>query len=294
MCHLFCEIFVKQECSFHWPGDDIHSSDCQKCCRKIKPKTLHPETPPHNQQQHLGLEATRLMQAAGVGLGWSPASRSEAGGGIFGGGRVQGGGRLWMGWDCRKLVCGQAQVADCHYNFRLTVTKTTNPTSPDWLRSGFTTSIICQVVKDLYVIAVCPQNLNQLHFFPKSPCTPTASTPTIPPFLLTLGTGAQIPTGYMVKTLRAQSTCDSNVPSDQMLSTFWIYPAMWPQYAQWVHAEYIFNVPSHVTPMYPEGKQMGTFWIFPKIWLRYTQWVKYGHILNIPNAWIKFCPYQNM
>jgi len=30
----------------------------------------------------------------------------------------------------------------------------------------------------------------------------------------TLGTGAQIPTGYMVKTLRAQSTCDSNMPSD--------------------------------------------------------------------------------
>jgi len=36
----------------------------------------------------------------------------------------------------------------------------------------------------------------------------------------TLGTGAQIPTGYMVKTLRLQSTCDSNMPSDQMLSTF--------------------------------------------------------------------------
>ena len=29
-----------------------------------------------------------------------------------------------------------------------------------------------------------------------------------------LGTRAQIPTGYMVKTLRAQSTFDSNVPSD--------------------------------------------------------------------------------
>ena len=36
----------------------------------------------------------------------------------------------------------------------------------------------------------------------------------------TLGTRAQIPTGYMVKTLRSQSTCDSNMPSDQMLSTF--------------------------------------------------------------------------
>ena len=35
-----------------------------------------------------------------------------------------------------------------------------------------------------------------------------------------LGTGAQIPTGYMVKTLRAQSACDSIVPSNQMLSTF--------------------------------------------------------------------------
>ena len=36
----------------------------------------------------------------------------------------------------------------------------------------------------------------------------------------TLGTRAQIPTGYMVKTLRSQSTYDSNIPSDQMLSTF--------------------------------------------------------------------------
>ena len=36
----------------------------------------------------------------------------------------------------------------------------------------------------------------------------------------TLGTRAQIPTGYMVKTLRSQSICDSNMPSDQMLSTF--------------------------------------------------------------------------
>ena len=35
-----------------------------------------------------------------------------------------------------------------------------------------------------------------------------------------LGTRAQIPTGHMVKTLRSQSTCDSNMPSDQMLSTF--------------------------------------------------------------------------
>jgi len=36
----------------------------------------------------------------------------------------------------------------------------------------------------------------------------------------TLGTRAQIPTGYIVKTLRAQSTCDSNMPSDQILSIF--------------------------------------------------------------------------
>jgi len=37
---------------------------------------------------------------------------------------------------------------------------------------------------------------------------------------VSLGTRAQIPTGYIVKTLRAQSTCDSNMPSNQMLSTF--------------------------------------------------------------------------
>ena len=58
---------------------------------------------------------------------------------------------------------------------------------------------------------------------------------------------------------------------DQMLSTFQIYPVMWPRYAQWVHAEYILNVPSHLTPMYPVGKQLGTFLIFTKIWLQYAQ-----------------------
>jgi len=34
---------------------------------------------------------------------------------------------------------------------------------------------------------------------------------------------------------------------------------MCPGYAQWAHTEYILNVPSHVTPMYPVGKQSGTF-----------------------------------
>jgi len=108
----------------------------------------------------------------------------------------------------------------------------------------------------------------------------------------TLGTGAQIPTGYIVKTLRAQSTCDSNVPSNQMLSTFWICPAMWPQYAQWVHAEYIFNVPSHVTPMYPVGKQSGTFWMFGKMQSQCAQWVTwwiyskyvFQKCLNVPTS----------
>jgi len=108
----------------------------------------------------------------------------------------------------------------------------------------------------------------------------------------TLGTGAQIPTRYMVKTLRAQSTCDSNVPSDQMLSTFWIYPVMWPQYAQWVHAEYILNVPSHVTPMYPVGKQSGTFWMFGKMQSQCAQWVTwwiyskyvFRKCLNVPTG----------
>ena len=38
--------------------------------------------------------------------------------------------------------------------------------------------------------------------------------------MFTLGTRAQIPTGHMVKTLRSQSTFDSNMPSDQILSTF--------------------------------------------------------------------------
>jgi len=37
---------------------------------------------------------------------------------------------------------------------------------------------------------------------------------------MSLGTKAQIPTGHIVNTLRAQATCDSNMPSDQMLGTF--------------------------------------------------------------------------
>ena len=40
------------------------------------------------------------------------------------------------------------------------------------------------------------------------------------PNSVTLGTRAQILTGHMVKTLRSQSTFDSNMPSDQILSTF--------------------------------------------------------------------------
>ena len=53
-------------------------------------------------------------------------------------------------------------------------------------------------------------------------CSYEFPMPIISPLVLeeTLGTRAQIPTGYMVKTLRSQSTCDSNMPSDQMLSTF--------------------------------------------------------------------------
>ena len=49
--------------------------------------------------------------------------------------------------------------------------------------------------------------------------------PLMPPIMIlgrkvlqTLGTRAQIPIGYMVKTLRSQSTFDSNMPSDQMLT----------------------------------------------------------------------------
>jgi len=69
---------------------------------------------------------------------------------------------------------------------------------------------------------------------------------------------------------------------------------MCPGYAQWAHTEYILNVPSHVTPMYPVGKQLGTFSIFTKISPQYAQWVKYGHIFNRPNTWIKLWPYWNM
>jgi len=96
----------------------------------------------------------------------------------------------------------------------------------------------------------------------------------------TLGTRAQIPTGHIVNTLRAQATCDFNMPSDQMLGTFWIYPVVWPQYAQWVNSEHILNVPSHVTPMYPVGKQPGTFSMFGKMQSQCAQWANGEYIQN--------------
>ena len=49
---------------------------------------------------------------------------------------------------------------------------------------------------------------------------------------------------------------------------------MWPRYAQWAHAEYILNVPSHLTPMYPVAKHSGTFSMFGEIQSQCAQWVK--------------------
>ena len=49
---------------------------------------------------------------------------------------------------------------------------------------------------------------------------------------------------------------------------------MWPRYSQWAHTEYILNVPSHLTPMYPVAKQSGTFSMFGEMWSQCAQWVK--------------------
>ena len=43
---------------------------------------------------------------------------------------------------------------------------------------------------------------------------------------ISLGTRAKIPSGYILNTLRTQTTCVSNMPSDQMLNTFRMCPAM--------------------------------------------------------------------
>ena len=43
---------------------------------------------------------------------------------------------------------------------------------------------------------------------------------------LSLGTRAKIPSRYMLNTLRTQTTCVSDMPSDQMLNTFRMCPAM--------------------------------------------------------------------
>ena len=87
-------------------------------------------------------------------------------------------------------------------------------------------------------------------------------------------------TGHIGVTCWLWSQCFHHVPSG--------YLGPCPQ------CEYILNVPSHLTPMYPVAKQLGTFSIFTKIWLQYAQWVKYGHIFNRPNARIKVRPYRNM
>ena len=62
--------------------------------------------------------------------------------------------------------------------------------------------------------------LESVHMVLTQPGTPVSFWGMCIYLLFTLGTRAQIPTGYMVKTLKSQSTCDSNMPSDQMLSTF--------------------------------------------------------------------------
>ena len=88
---------------------------------------------------------------------------------------------------------------------------------------------------------------------------------------LTLGTRAKIPSRYMVNTLRTQITCVSNMPSDQMLNTFRMCPAMCPQYAQWPNVEHILNVYGHVSPIYPVITELGTFGMIAKICSQCTQ-----------------------
>jgi len=55
---------------------------------------------------------------------------------------------------------------------------------------------------------------------------------------------------------------------------------MWPRYAQWVHSEYILNVPSHVTPIYPVGKELGTFSMFGEMGSQCAQWANGEYIQN--------------
>ena len=75
----------------------------------------------------------------------------------------------------------------------------------------------------------------------------------------------------MVNTLRTQTTCVSNMPSDQMLNTFRICPAMCPQCAQWPNVEHILNVYGHVSPIYPVVTELGTFGMIAKICSQCTQ-----------------------
>ena len=86
------------------------------------------------------------------------------------------------------------------------VNKTPIPTSPPITSSSNTTTGSAIIINS-EPVEVTPK-ANDLAFFGKFTNAET------------LGTRAQIPTGHIVNTLRTQATCDSNVPSDQMLSTF--------------------------------------------------------------------------
>ena len=96
------------------------------------------------------------------------------------------------------------------------------------------------------------------------------------PSIVTLGTRTHIPSGHIVNTLGAQTTCGPNVPSGHILITFKIYPPMWPkcvcqtysefaqplwpQFAQWSHdlshSKFSLSCDQHVpTQSHPKCNQ---------------------------------------
>ena len=71
--------------------------------------------------------------------------------------------------------------------------------------------------------------------------------------------------------LECAQPCDPNVPSGQMLNTFWMFIAMCPQCTQlgtlWTHSKYIVQCELHVIA----GQILITFWMYLVMWPKCIQ-----------------------
>ena len=149
-----------------------------------------------------------------------------------------------------------------------------------------------------YQCGESPQPLAPPSKTPPSDTFREISSPTV-----TLGTRTHIPSGHIVNTLWAQTTCGPNVPSGYILITFKIYPPMWPkcvcrtysefvqplwpQFAQWSHdlshSKFAQSCDQHVhTQSHPKCSQF--------IWPKCTQWAHSNWVQNVHPNVFTMCP----